>query len=73
MTGASQFSRRRVLQGVAAFGAFGPAGLAPALAAPAAARRLPTRGNIVIRNAYVMTMEPGTGDIKDADVHVRTA
>ena len=71
MTGALQFSRRRVLQGVAAFGAFGPAGLAPALAAPAAARRLPARGNVVIRNAYVMTMEQGIGDIKDGDVHVR--
>ena len=71
MIGALQFSRRRVLQGVAASAAVGPAGLAPASAAPAAARKLPARGNVVIRNAYVMTMEPGAPDIKDGDVHVR--
>src|SRR5262249_4022754 len=37
----------------------------------AATPRLPGRGNVVIRGAYVMTMEPATGDIGDADVHVR--
>jgi len=41
---------------------------ASAFAAPAAALRLPARGNIVIRNAYVMTMEPGAPDIKAGDV-----
>src|SRR6266850_793447 len=51
---------RRVLQGGIALGALGAAGLpaASAYAAPAAAARLPARGNVVIRNAYVMTMEP---------------
>ena len=34
-------------------------------------RRLPARGNFVIRNAHVMTMEPGTGDIVGGDVHVK--
>jgi len=54
-------------------GVFGAAGVpaAPVFAAPAGAPRLPARGNIVIRNAYVMTMEPGTPDIKDGDVHVK--
>src|SRR5438067_10818397 len=33
--------------------------------------RLPARGEFVIRNAYVMTMESGAGDLTDADVHVR--
>jgi cytosine/adenosine deaminase-related metal-dependent hydrolase len=32
---------------------------------------LPARGNFVIRNAFVMTMEPGTGDISGGDVHVK--
>jgi cytosine/adenosine deaminase-related metal-dependent hydrolase len=44
---------------------------ASAFAAPAAALRLPARGNIVIRNAYVMTMEPGAPDIKAGEVHVK--
>ena len=73
MVDASDLSRRRVLQGGIALGAHGAAGLpaASAYAAPAAAARLPARGNIVIRNAYVMTMEPSTPDIKDGDVHVK--
>jgi cytosine/adenosine deaminase-related metal-dependent hydrolase len=41
------------------------------MAAPAPATRLPARGNVVIRNAYVMTMEPEPGDIANGDVHVR--
>jgi cytosine/adenosine deaminase-related metal-dependent hydrolase len=32
---------------------------------------LPARGTFVIRNAFVMTMERDTGDLADADVHVR--
>ena len=38
---------------------------------PQTAPKLPARGNVVIRNAYVMTMETDVGDLKDADVHVR--
>ena len=36
----------------------------------AAAGQLPEQGEFVIRNAYVMTMDAGTGDLADADVHV---
>jgi 5-methylthioadenosine/S-adenosylhomocysteine deaminase len=66
-------NRRRVLMGGGALGALGATGLlrAPAFAAPATTPRLPARGNVVIRGAYVMTMEPATGDIRDGDVHVR--
>jgi hypothetical protein len=69
MVDASYLSRRRILQGGIALGVLGLAEFpAPsAFAAPAAASRLPERGNIVIRNAYVMTMEPGTPDIRDGD------
>jgi hypothetical protein len=72
---ASHISRRRILRDGIALGALGLAGFpaASAWGAPAATPKLPARGNMVIRNAYVMTMEPGTPDIKDGDVHVRTA
>src|SRR3954470_24194869 len=70
---ASHISRRRILRDGIALGAIGLAGFPspPAFAAPAAMPKLPARGNMVIRNAYVMTMEPGTPDIKDGDVHVK--
>jgi cytosine/adenosine deaminase-related metal-dependent hydrolase len=66
-----QPNRRRILQGGAALGALGWTGLERAFAAPAAPRRLPPRVNFVIRNAYVMTMEPGLGDVAGGDVHVK--
>ncbi|HEU4358866.1 MAG TPA: hypothetical protein VFR54_10450, partial [Xanthobacteraceae bacterium] len=66
--GSLQFNRRSLLQGATAFATL-KCSMVPALAAPAI--RLPARANIVIRNAYVMTMEAGTGDIKDGDVHVK--
>src|SRR3954470_18529475 len=70
---ASHISRRRILRDGIALGALGLAGFptASAFAAPAATPKLPARGNMVIRNAHVMTMEPGAPDIKDGDVHVK--
>ena len=35
------------------------------------AGKLPARGELVIRNAYVMTMDATLGDIPRGDVHVR--
>ena len=32
---------------------------------------LPARGNYLIRNAYVLTMDDGLGDIESCDIHVR--
>src|SRR6188768_2992870 len=32
---------------------------------------LPPRGEFVVRNAYVVTMDPKLGDIPNGDVHVR--
>ena len=40
-------------------------------ATSSAQSRLPARGEFVIRNAYVMTMDPILGDIPDGSVHVR--
>jgi hypothetical protein len=53
MVGTSKLSRRGILQGGAALGVMGMAGLAaaPASAAPASKLRLPARANLVIRNA----------------------
>src|SRR5262245_861876 len=68
----SPVSRRSLLRMGAALGALGIAGGAHAqVPAPPQPARLPARGNFVIRNAHVMTMEPGTGDIVGGDVHVR--
>ncbi|MET0633201.1 MAG: amidohydrolase family protein [Xanthobacteraceae bacterium] len=68
----SSVSRRSVLRLGAALGALGIAGDAHAqVPAPPQPARLPARGNFVIRNAHVMTMEPGTGDIVGGDVHVK--
>jgi 5-methylthioadenosine/S-adenosylhomocysteine deaminase len=64
---AHRFSRRGVLRGTASLAALAAAG--QSMAAPA--QRLPARGNFVIRNAHVMTMERDTGDIAKGDVHVR--
>ena len=60
-------SRREFLGSVAALGALG----LPGCASLAGAGGLPGRGEIVIRNAYVMTMDAKLGDLSDADVHVR--
>ena len=40
-------------------------------AAPPTARRLPARGEFVIRNAYVLTMDATLGDVPGGDIHVR--
>ncbi len=66
-----KFARREFLAGAAALAAAG-SWSADAFAQKAAARpaSLPARGNIVIRNAYVMTMDSGLGDIAQGDVHI---
>jgi 5-methylthioadenosine/S-adenosylhomocysteine deaminase len=69
---------RRQLLGAAA--ALSVAGLAPRRgearaasrrrSAPAAAQ-LPARGEFVVRDAYVLTMDPALGDLPRGDIHVR--
>jgi 5-methylthioadenosine/S-adenosylhomocysteine deaminase len=62
--------RRAFLGGVAALGVMhGFRRTAQAAVSPAVAN-LPARSNVVIRNAYVMTMEPGQSDIPNGDVHI---
>jgi hypothetical protein len=40
-------------------------------AADRASGKLPPRGEFVVRNAYIVTMDPKLGDIPSGDVHVR--
>lgn len=68
-------SRRRLLTagtvlGSALFAHVEPAS-AQAAPFPGTAGVLPTRGEFVIRNAYVLTMDPDLGDLPQADIHVR--
>jgi 5-methylthioadenosine/S-adenosylhomocysteine deaminase len=73
----SKISRRGFLGASAALGAagmIGQFGCAPAqsgAARRAAAGGLPPRDEFVVRNAYVMSMDPKIGDLPRGDVHVQ--
>src|SRR5262245_29499700 len=78
MAKANKLSRRNFIEAVAALGAVGLS--ACAANAPQSARlstsergsgKLPARGEFVVRNAYVVTMDNQLGDIPNGDVHVR--
>jgi len=71
-------TRRGLLGGAAAMGLGATAAVTgpPAAATtpaghPVANGRLPARSEFVVRNAYVVSMDPVIGDLSDADVHVR--
>jgi cytosine/adenosine deaminase-related metal-dependent hydrolase len=63
-------TRRGLLAGAAALGAAGSLGQ-PAPAAQTPAKSLPRRGEFVVRDAYVLTMDPKLGDVPHGDIHVR--
>src|SRR5260370_30261996 len=62
--------RRGLLGGVAAIGAMHGFRMPAHAAVSPSVSNLPARGNVVIRNAYVMTMEPGQPDLPSGGVHV---
>ena len=67
---ATRWNRREVLGGVLAAGALGSAPFRSSLAQqPAGA--MTERSELLIRNAYVLTMDAAVGDIAGGDVHVR--
>lgn len=70
MIGRSNLSRRGLLRSGAAL-AIGSLAGGTAFAAPSPPPRLPPRNNVVIRNTYVMSMEPGVPDFPGGDVHIR--
>jgi cytosine/adenosine deaminase-related metal-dependent hydrolase len=68
--------RRSFIRGAAALGAAGASGLfaSPLMAQARKAgggAKLPARGEFVIANAYVMTMDDALGDIAGGSVHVK--
>src|SRR5438093_7437400 len=78
MSSESTLSRRGFLGGLTALGSISLAGCATnstkASRLRAAGRttgQLPPRGEFVVRDAYVLTMDPKLGDIPRGDVHVR--
>src|SRR5437899_1421145 len=78
MSSGSTLSRRGFLGGLAALGSISLAACATnstkasrLRAASRATGQLPPRGEFVVRNAYVLTMDPKLGNIPRGDVHVR--
>jgi cytosine/adenosine deaminase-related metal-dependent hydrolase len=72
MSNTGNVTRRRLLGGAAATVAAGAVAAAPA----AAGGRHhgggpPTKGELLIRDGYVLSMDPAIGDLPRADVHVR--
>jgi cytosine/adenosine deaminase-related metal-dependent hydrolase len=78
MDGPNQISRRRFLGAVAVLGSVGLGGCAMSdakssrlFAANRSHGQLPPRGEFVVRNAYVVTIDPKLGDLPRGDVYVR--
>ena len=77
MSKRNEISRRGFLAAVAAVGSAGLAacasrtGSSSRLLAADRSGQLPPRGEFVVRNAYVVTVDPKLGDIPRGDVHVR--
>jgi 5-methylthioadenosine/S-adenosylhomocysteine deaminase len=62
--------RRTFLGSVAALGVFNGLGLKAHAAVSPSIANLPGRSNVVVRNAYVISMEPGQADLPNGDVHM---
>jgi 5-methylthioadenosine/S-adenosylhomocysteine deaminase len=56
--------------GASSPGAF-PQAPAPQAQPPSSRSALPARGEFVIRNGYILTMDPALGDISNGDIHVK--
>ena len=72
MNSQSKLNRREFLGAVAALGAASLAGCTSyRQAEDRRPGQLPARGEFVIRNASVLTMDPALGDLPRGDIHVR--
>jgi hypothetical protein len=77
MSKENTLSRRSFLEAIAALSSFGLASCAAnerqasRSSAVGGTEPLPPRREFVVRNAYVVTMDPKLGDIPRGDVHVR--
>jgi cytosine/adenosine deaminase-related metal-dependent hydrolase len=70
MNGSLMVDRRQLLGAAAVVGATGALALPAQGAVSGAVASLPARGNVLIRNAYVITMAPGVADMPEGDVLV---
>lgn len=70
MAGDMSMPRRAFLGGVTALGAMSGLRMPAHAAVSPSVANLPARSNVVIRNAYVMTMEPSQPDLPNGDLHV---
>jgi 5-methylthioadenosine/S-adenosylhomocysteine deaminase len=70
MKGSLMVDRRQLLSAAAAVGATSAFALPAQGAVSGAVTSLPARGNVLIRNAYVITMVPGAPDLPGGDVLV---
>ncbi len=71
MTSNFDISRRALLASAAAASAAGVVGFGRDARAQAAPRGLPARGEFIVKKAYLLTMDPKLGEIRDGDIHVR--
>ena len=78
MSNKNTISRRDFIEAVAVAGAVGLSACAASSqpgsklwAVDRASGKLPPRGEFIVRNAYVVSMDPKIGDIASGDVHVR--
>ena len=72
MNSQSKPNRREFLGAVAAIGAASLAGCtAYRRAEESSPGQLPARGEFVVRNAHVLTMDPALSDLPNGDIHVR--
>src|SRR5262245_50349721 len=69
----TRLTRRALMRGAAALGAATmiPQNLLAQQAARGGAPALPARGELIIRGATVLTMDPAVPDLAAGDVHVR--
>ena len=63
-------SRRKLLVGAAATAAVSTRAIGQPQSSGPSSTSLPPRGELMIRNAFVMTMDPALGDLKTGDVHI---
>ncbi|MSQ50336.1 MAG: cytosine deaminase [Betaproteobacteria bacterium] len=65
------FGRREFLATLGALSAVSAAGCAQSPVTTRATGQLPSRGELVVRDAFVLSMDPKIGDLPRGDVHVR--
>ena len=65
-----KMSRRNLLAGAATIALINTKSLAQAQPIGPGATALPQQSEVVIRAAFIMTMDPSLGDLKTGDVHI---